>query len=155
MIILEPLNRSFQAQKILITFKSSIVPALIMKRRKQLSQWSIFPTRVFKNTFVLPLFRKVTTNSVPLIDKNSSSFLKPFWQISSNVLASVEPYQAGSIHLDNSVEEDLLQSFKYLSFCEQMAITDRLEALRNKLIESKELCSLMNIFFKKKLFCKY
>lgn len=138
----EPLNGLSQTQKTLVTFKASTLLALIMKWRKQLSQWGVFPICVFNNQSVLPLFYKASTCIDSPSDKNSS--LKLPLQNFSNTLISLEPHPPNFIKLDNSVE-DLLQSFKNLPSSEQVAITDRHEVVRNKLIESKEQHHLMDL----------
>ena len=74
----ELLNNANQAPKALLTFSSPKIPQLLLSRKSFLCSKGVFPTRVFLNTSVAPLF-PLLSSAIPIGQKETipKSVTKP------------------------------------------------------------------------------
>lgn len=126
---IEVLNSPFQAQRVLLTFKLTRIPFLLMKQKRRLNHLGIFPMRVFQNNNITLLLTrhspmlKLSKPQESLCRKNNSESLNNRNPALKSIFMETE-------HLENVEERELLSSFNTLPSDEQKAINMRLDALR-------------------------
>lgn len=137
----EPLHSWNQTQRIMLTFESSRISLALLRQKSYLYTKGIFPARVFKNLAISSLLPQQFKH------KNQKKAVR----ISKEVMVENQdlikwddplPLQAQSkedpVHFipDNTIEENLLESFSGLPHEEQINITNRLEQLRSSLLST-------------------
>lgn len=133
----EILTSTYGAQKVLLTFKSSKFPSLLLQQKNRLRQMGIQPVRVFNNSILTPLLPKIADE---VVNNSFENTILAATQKDPTNPRCTEPLLAVSPHLENSVEDSLVQSFGCLPSDEQLAITNRLGALRSKFMETTINC---------------
>ncbi|CAI5768214.1 Hypothetical predicted protein [Podarcis lilfordi] len=120
-----------QRQRVLLSFKTKKLPALIMSSRSLLMNYGILATRVFTNTKICPLLpnclfkKKADKSEGPPIATTPTP-------LAADLISWIDaplPPLTKAIHLENSTERELLLSFSQLPKLERTEITDRLDEL--------------------------
>ncbi|KAL8160780.1 UNVERIFIED_CONTAM: hypothetical protein K2H54_051115 [Gekko kuhli] len=146
---LEVLDNVNQVQRILLSFKRTEIPSLILQNKDYLKTRGIFPARVFTNTRVMPLLPNLKGAEEGKGHKLEKRVDKPTKDDESNTNGGVQEPNRGTAGVNTQVtslemllktgdvEENIQESFITLPEQEQQWIINRLELLKLNLTKCR------------------
>ncbi|KAL8221052.1 UNVERIFIED_CONTAM: hypothetical protein K2H54_057909 [Gekko kuhli] len=126
-----------QIQRVILTFDNTRIPTLLIREKAFLRSKGIFPVRVFEDLIIKPLIpeRKILNPVTEETVEASRTEEITRETITTQHFATASATEKILPCLDNSIEENLLDSFVTLTREEQTSITQRLETLKEKLLK--------------------